>query len=156
VGVHDLVPEVLAEMGVREVFHKVQLKPGKPLWFGVHERDGRHGLVFGLPGNPVSSLVCYYLFVAPAIRALAGRGFVGLAAGRARLTGDFQHRGNRATYRPALVRASDAGPTVEPVRWLGSADLASLAAANALIAFPPREHAFAAGDEVTVLPFPEP
>ena len=74
-GKFDLVPEVLAELGVEEVFHKIALRPGKPLWFGVKDFGDRRTLVFGLPGNPVSSFVCFELFVRPAIAALAGRGF---------------------------------------------------------------------------------
>ena len=63
-GVLDLVPQVLQELGVEQIFHKVNLKPGKPLWFGVNADT--QTLVFGLPGNPVSSLVCCELFVRPA------------------------------------------------------------------------------------------
>jgi molybdopterin molybdotransferase len=150
VGVHDYVPEVLAELGVTEIFHKVQLKPGKPLWFGFRETDGRRTLVFGLPGNPASSLVCFHVFVLPALRALAGLGFAGMRRREARLGSDFHNRGNRATFRPALLRETDEGATVEPIRWLGSADLAALHAANALIGFPPRDQHYVAGDAVGV------
>ena len=66
-GVLDLVPKVFQELGVRQVFHKVSVKPGKPVWFGVRSEAGRPTLVFGLPGNPVSSLVCFELFVRPAL-----------------------------------------------------------------------------------------
>ena len=69
VGRHDHVKPVLAELGVREVFWRIAHKPGKPLWFGVAPGGG---LVFGLPGNPVSSLVCFGLFVRPALRAMQG------------------------------------------------------------------------------------
>ena len=69
-GVLDLVPAVLRDLGVEQVFHKVNLKPGKPLWFGTRKL---RTLVFGLPGNPVSSLVCFELFVRPAIAKLSGR-----------------------------------------------------------------------------------
>ena len=74
-GQRDLVPDTLASLGVRKVFHKINLKPGKPLWFGVAAaRGGRPGaLVFGLPGNPVSGLVGFMLLVRPALAALAGR-----------------------------------------------------------------------------------
>jgi molybdopterin molybdotransferase len=72
-GVLDLAPGVLNDVGVRQIFHKIQLKPGKPLWFGVVESKDAKKLVFGLPGNPVSSLVCFELFVRPAIARLAGR-----------------------------------------------------------------------------------
>ena len=69
-GVLDLVPSVLAELGVKQVFHKVNLKPGKPLWFGTFTAsDGTVKPVFGLPGNPVSTLVCFELFVRSGARA---------------------------------------------------------------------------------------
>ncbi|GAH03831.1 unnamed protein product, partial [marine sediment metagenome] len=77
-GVLDLVPSVLEGLGVEQVFHKVQIKPGKPVWFGVKrsaaDGDGPPTLVFGLPGNPVSVWVCFELLVRPAIGALSGRG----------------------------------------------------------------------------------
>ena len=68
VGPHDLVRSVGAALGIEEVLWGVAVKPGKPLWFGVCDRT----LVFGLPGNPVSSLVCFELFVRPAVLALQG------------------------------------------------------------------------------------
>ena len=68
VGPHDLVRRIEAELGVEEVFWGVSVKPGKPLAFGVRGQT----IVFGLPGNPVSSLVCSVLFVLPALRALQG------------------------------------------------------------------------------------
>src|SRR4051794_1822350 len=65
-GVLDLVPATLQKLGVQQLFHKVNLKPGKPLWYGVKiSAAGSKTLVFGLPGNPVSSLVCFELFVRP-------------------------------------------------------------------------------------------
>jgi molybdopterin molybdotransferase len=154
VGVLDLVPKVLAHLGVREVFHKVQLKPGKPLWFGVREKGDRRALVFGLPGNPASTFVCFHLFVLPALRALSGQGFVGLPRSTAKMKTDFHHRGNRATFRPAYFEETDRGPTVAPIRWLGSADLAALTGANALIAFAPRDEQYTSGDQVDVLLLP--
>src|SRR5206468_1493909 len=72
-GNKDLVPDALESLGVRPVFHKVRLKPGKPLWFGVgpdRDGEGTGPLVFGLPGNPVSGLVGFSLFVRPALDAL--------------------------------------------------------------------------------------
>ncbi len=74
-GTKDLVPATLVDLGVEPVFHKVNVKPGKPLWFGVGpSRGDKPGiLVFGLPGNPVSGVVCFLLFVRPALEALAGQ-----------------------------------------------------------------------------------
>lgn len=147
-GVLDLVPEVLAELGVRKVFHKVSVKPGKPLWFGMHDRGQSQTLVFGLPGNPVSSLVCFELFVRPALSRLGGRAFAGLAAVSARLASEFVHRGDRPTYHPALLDESPEGATVEPLRWHGSADLRGLASANALVHFPGGDRTFSAGERL--------
>src|SRR5262249_31382256 len=132
-GVLDLVPRVLAELGVEQVFHKVNLKPGKPLWFGMR-RGHSTTLVFGLPGNPVSTLVCFELFVRPAIRQLSGCAAIRSGAIEARLTQEFMHKGGRPTYYPA--RLEEGGATVTPLAWQGSADLRAFATANALIHFP--------------------
>jgi molybdopterin molybdotransferase len=148
-GVLDLVPAVLAELGVRQVFHKIEMKPGKPLWFGVAKNSA---LVFGLPGNPVSSLVCFELFVKPAIARIAGRYWQPPHPTRpAKLTQEFTHRGDRPTYWPAVVVASPDGALVEPKPWHGSADLRGFAGANALVAFPAGERRYQPGDMVDVL-----
>ena len=104
---------MLAELGVEQVFHKIALRPGKPLWFGVKHDGDRRVLVFGLPGNPVSSLVCFELFVRPAIAALAGRGFRQLSAVRAKLTHAYDHAGGRAACLPALLSGSGSSFSVE-------------------------------------------
>ena len=151
-GVKDLVPKVLTELGVVEVFHKVRLKPGKPIWFGVAERGDSTTLVFGLPGNPVGSLVCFELFVRPALARLAGRATKGLRSVKTELSTDFTHRGDRPTYFPARLSMDENGTHhVQPIRWHGSADLASLAEADALIAFEPGDREYAARQVVDVL-----
>lgn len=152
-GKFDLVPQVLAEQGVEQVFHKIALRPGKPLWFGVkrHTSATRNTLVFGLPGNPVSSLVCFELFTRPAIAALGGHGFAQLATVRATLNHAYEHAGGRAACLPARVHESAAGNTVEILRWQGSADLATLAGANALVRLPTQPHQFNVGDTLDAL-----
>ncbi|MFN3871804.1 MAG: gephyrin-like molybdotransferase Glp [Ignavibacterium sp.] len=70
VGKYDFLKEIFEEQGVKEKFWKVNIKPGKPIYFGVYEKDDRRILVFGLPGNPVSSLVNFYVFIKPAIEFL--------------------------------------------------------------------------------------
>ncbi|MBI2826765.1 MAG: molybdopterin molybdotransferase MoeA [Planctomycetia bacterium] len=151
-GVLDLVPRVLADLGATEVFHKVRLKPGKPLWFGVQAADDRAKLIFGLPGNPVSSFVCFELFVRPAIERLRGRDATSGRRAQARLTKEYRQRGDRTTYFPAtLSTRPDGTHAVTPVGWQGSADLRGLSAANALAIFPPGEKTFAEGDVVDVL-----
>lgn len=154
-GVLDLVPGVLEALGVRKVFHKVSIKPGKPLWFGVLPNESGERLVFGLPGNPVSSLVCFELFVRPAIARLAGRADGALEETTAALTVEHAHRGNRPTYHPARLKVADGQTTVEPVRWQGSGDLRALAAANALACFPAGDHTYPAGRAIRVLRLPE-
>jgi molybdopterin molybdotransferase len=173
-GVLDLVPRVLAEAGVQQVFHKVNLKPGKPLWFGAKGNaefgmrnsecgDGSSGipnsefriphsktLVFGLPGNPASTLVCFELFVRPALRRLAGHVEVRPPV-MARLDAHFNHRGNRPTYHPGRLEQAPNGAGVVPVRWQGSADLRALALANCLIHFPAGDQEYPPGKEVEVI-----
>jgi molybdopterin molybdotransferase len=138
-GRYDLVPAALAEVGVEAVFHKVRVKPGKPLWFGAGPARGdRPGaLVFGLPGNPVSGLVSFLLFVRPALDALAGFGHHPPRPASCRLSRPFAHRGDRPTYHPA--RWVDPSRTIaEPLAWAGSGDLLTVAKADGFVAFPPR------------------
>ncbi|HZN34184.1 MAG TPA: molybdopterin molybdotransferase MoeA, partial [Pirellulaceae bacterium] len=151
-GVLDLVPQVLAELGVRQVFHKVNLKPGKPLWFGVHPRSaGVSTLVFGLPGNPVSTLVSFELFVRPAIGVLSGRGPIGLTKMRGRLSREHRQRGERPAYWPSASHIAATGCEVTPLAWKGSGDLRTLSEANALACFPAGDRVFAAGETIEIL-----
>ncbi len=131
-GVLDLVPKVLGELGVRQVFHKVRLKPGKPLWFGIFEDAAGDTLVFGLPGNPVSSLVCFELFVRTAIATFGNRPS-DVETPRARITEDLSHKGDRETYWPGFCYTESNTLFVRPLDWKGSADLCTLSNANCLI-----------------------
>ncbi len=142
-GKLDLVPEVLAAAGVVAHFHKVRMKPGKPVFFGTRGDT----LVFGLPGNPGGAFVAFELFVKPALRALAGHATVDTRI-RLPLATDLVTTNDRPTFRPA--RLTPAG--VEPLPWFGSADLHALLTADALIAVPPGEVRLTAGTPVDVLP----
>jgi molybdopterin molybdotransferase len=146
-GKLDLVPGVLQELNVQARFHKVKLKPGKPVFFGTHER----GLVFGLPGNPVSALVCFELFVRPAIRRLAGHADPGPFLVRATLVEDFPHRSDRATYYPAWLEDVETGSSVRTVSWFGSPDLHSLTRANCFVVLPAGDQTYRAGTPINVL-----
>jgi molybdopterin molybdotransferase len=151
-GVMDLVPSILAELGVAQVFHKVRMKPGKPLWFGVRDNGGRRTLVFGLPGNPVSTLVSFQLFVKPALQALAGGEFSAASPVRGQLTASINHRGDRPTYYPCRLEPGTQGPeTVEPLAWRGSADLAALTRANGLLLLPAGDYELAVGTPVDAI-----
>jgi molybdopterin molybdotransferase len=158
-GQRDLVPEALASLGVRRVFHKINLKPGKPLWFGVaEERNGRRGaLVFGLPGNPVSSLVGFMLFVRPALSALAGRSLVTSPLLDVKLESGFVQRGERVTYFPAcIVPAAGSGAaglrSIKTLAWAGSADLCTVASADGFAVFPAGDRDYRPGEIVEFLP----
>jgi molybdopterin molybdotransferase len=149
-GKLDLVPDVLREAGVEAHLHKVEMKPGKPVFFGKRPPT----LVFGLPGNPVSALVCFELFVAPAVRRLRGHADPGPHFVTAVLAEDFSYRTDRPTYHPARLEAADGGWRVRPVPWFGSSDLRGLGAANALIVFPAGDHRHQAGQPFPVLRLP--
>jgi len=150
-GDHDYVPRVLADLGVEQVLHRVRLKPGKPFWFGVAAQGERRTLVFGLPGNPVSCLVCFELFVRPALGRLAGRVDAGLPRRELRLAAEFDHRGDRPTYYPARLRQEAGEQRVAPLDWQGSADLRTAADADALVLFAAGRRRYEAGELVPVL-----
>jgi molybdopterin molybdotransferase len=150
-GKLDLVPAVLEGLGVQAHFHKVTMKPGKPVLFGSRGDT----LVFGLPGNPVSALVCFELFVRPALRRLMGHAEAGPRTIQVPLAEDFAYRSDRPTYYPARLEVTDDGWRVRAVPWFGSADLRSLTAANALVVLPAGDHRHQAGQKFPVLTIEE-
>jgi molybdopterin molybdotransferase len=147
VGVHDFVRQVEAELGVREVFWGVSVKPGKPISFGV--REGH--LVFGLPGNPVSALVGFELFVRPAVRALQGAAESGPEWERGRLAEGVRANSRRDELIRARARVGDEGITLEPLAGRESHMIARAAGANALVLVPRGEGELAAGSSVRYL-----
>jgi len=132
VGPHDLVRRVEAELGVEEVFWRVSVKPGKPIAFGVRERT----LVFGLPGNPVSALVGFVLFVEPAIRALQGVPDPLPRFDRGRLVAARRRNPERDELVRARLRRSEDGPLLEPLSGQESHMIARSAGADALVFVP--------------------
>jgi molybdopterin molybdotransferase len=152
-GVKDLVPGVLAELGVSQHFHKVRMKPGKPLWFGTRDAGDRRTLVFGLPGNPVSTYVSFVLFVAPALKTLAGDRVRPSVPEVYPITGPFRHRGERPTFHPCRLAfpGKDKTPSLELMDWKGSADLATLTRAHYLAVLPEGDYELVAGDNVTAI-----
>ncbi|MDH4260626.1 MAG: molybdopterin molybdotransferase MoeA [Gammaproteobacteria bacterium] len=131
-GRHDHVPEVLGEIGVRCVFHQVSQRPGRPLWFGVNDRGV---MVFALPGNPVSVLVCLARYVIPALSAAAGAGAspwrtVALASA-------FEFRAPLTCFLPALLEYDSDGRTLAAPRPTGgSGDFISLAGTDGFVELP--------------------
>jgi molybdopterin molybdotransferase len=141
VGPHDHVKPALAALGVEEVFWRVALRPGKPMWFG---RRGSQ-LVFGLPGNPVSAIVCFLLFARPALAALQG---VALPPQRGRaVLGEAVPR-QRTREEAVRVRLED-GRAI-PTGPQGSHQLSSMLGADALAIVPRGDGRLEAGAEVEI------
>ena len=132
VGPHDLVRAVAAELGARELFWGVAMRPGKPLSFAVRDAT----LVFGLPGNPVSSLVGAALFVLPALRALQGASSPGPRWQSGTLTGSVRRNAHRDDFLRARTAVTDDGTTLAPVVGQESHMIVHAAAADALVHVP--------------------
>ena len=133
-----------------------RFKPGKPVWFGVFSRPrgGGRCLVFGLPGNPASSLVCFELLVRPALAQLLGRPAERwhLPRLRARLAAAAKGAEDRPVYAPCrLERDSDGSLIAHPLPWTGSSDLVGLAVADVLLALPAGVRRAEPGDDVEVV-----
>ncbi len=146
-GVHDLVEEALAAEGVNLLFRKVAIRPGKPAVFG---RKGSC-LVFGLPGNPVSSLVIFEVLVAPSLRKRMGMGSPEGRFLEAALEEEVRQSPGRTAYLPGNLRFADGSARIRPVPTRGSADLLAHSRADALFIVPSERDFLPAGERVRVL-----
>jgi molybdopterin molybdotransferase len=147
VGPHDLVRRILSELGVEEDFWGVAVRPGKPLAFGSRGRT----LVFGLPGNPVSSLVAVELFVRPALLALQGASDPAPRYEVARLGSALRRNPARAELVRARTSHGEAGTLLEPVTGQESHMIVRAAGADALVLVPAGDGELAAGEQVRYL-----
>ncbi|MCK0170705.1 molybdopterin molybdotransferase MoeA [Aliiroseovarius sp. S1123] len=144
VGDHDIVGAVAAEMGMDQSFYKVLMRPGKPLMAGRMA----DAVMIGLPGNPVSSMVCGHVFLVPALRAMQGLGEAAAPRHHAVLTADIGPNGPREHYMRARVDNGE----ITVFDSQDSALLSVLAQANALLVRPVSAPALAAGAQVEYLP----
>jgi molybdopterin molybdotransferase len=156
VGAHDHVKAALAELGVEEVFWGVALRPGKPTWFGTFSRPGTYArgssglvLVFGLPGNPVSAMITFRLFVRPALAALQGARFETRRA-QAVLDVDYPKRPGRAEVVRSRLEARDDGWHVTPTKDQSSHVLTSMLGADALAYLEQQRGDVRAGERVEI------
>ena len=147
VGPHDHVKPALEALGVRETFWGVALQPGKPTWFGVHPKGV---LVFGLPGNPVSAVVTFSLFVAPALARLQGAAPPGPPHPSATLAVDVRRNPRREQAVRVTLALSDDGLRATPNGAQGSHILSSLLGADALAMIPQGEGTLSAGTTVAL------
>ncbi len=148
VGEHDLVGPVLKSVGMELAFWKINMRPGKPL---LHGRLGQQRVI-GLPGNPVSALICSRVFLVPLVRALLGLPHEDAASITAPLAEPVEANGPRQHYMRAILdRGPDGRQQVRLARSQDSSLLAPLAASNVLLVRPPGAPALPAGSEVSIL-----
>ncbi len=162
VGDRDHVRGVLHDLGVREHFWRIAVKPGKPAYFGKYVHRGGRGaggrrgggtcLVFGLPGNPVSALVCFHQLVRPALLKMMGRPSPAPLVLRARLLGGRSKSPGRLEWLRGVLSSESGDLRVKVVPGQDSHMLGGLAAANCLIEFPREADRLADGQEVMVEP----
>lgn len=162
-GKFDLVEQALASVGASFFFTGVQIQPGRPVVFGAipaaraKVKPATSAAVpaaiplFGLPGNPVSVMVTFDLFVRPLLQALCGASPARLPAVRARLASDFKTKTGLTRFLPALLKGGLYDPEVEPIPWQGSGDLLASARANCYLVVPPDRELIPAGEMVSIL-----
>jgi molybdopterin molybdotransferase len=146
-GKYDLVESVLKAMGAEFFFDAVAIRPGKPTVFGIC----RGKPVFGLPGNPVSTMVTFELFVVPAIDLLSGAETRALPLLEARLAEAMNEKPGLTHFLPARIEWSGPMPEVKPLRWQGSGDIAALAKANCFLVVPADREKIEIGERLSVL-----
>ncbi|WP_415393378.1 gephyrin-like molybdotransferase Glp [Paracoccus sp. SJTW-4] len=150
VGEHDLIARVAADLGMERAFHRIAMRPGRPLMAG---RLG-DGAMLGLPGNPVSAIVTAVLFMQPLIRAMQGHAAPQPVVRHAALAGDLPPEGGRQHYLRAALREDGRGTVIAPFGDQDSARLALLAQADALLVRPAGDPARRAGELMQYIPLP--
>ncbi len=150
-GKYDLVEQVLREFRAEFFFTGALIQPGKPIVFGRIPSQKGWTYFFGLPGNPVSTQVCFHLFVAPMLRALCGRTEISPRFVEARLTEAVKGGARVTRFLPAELAGGWDGVAVSVVGWQGSGDVAANARGNGYVVLPAGVEAFAAGETVRVL-----
>ena len=148
VGDHDLVGKVAGDMGLERAFWKIAMRPGKPLMAGRIAGS----VLLGLPGNPVSSIVCGHLFMLPMLRAMQGLPQGPAPRATARLAEDLPANGPREHYMRATLDRTCAMPVIRPFDRQDSALLSILTRADALLVRPAGDGPVAAGTEVSYVP----
>ena len=147
VGKYDLVEQVLAELQASFLFTSVQIQPGRPAVFG----QARGRFFFGLPGNPVSTMVTFELFARPMVEALCGMTPRKLVFPRARLRSEVRTRTGLTRFLPASLTGEFDDAQVELVHWQGSGDMAATVRANCYLMVLPDRELLSAGEWVPIL-----
>ena len=150
-GKYDLVEEVLLSLGAEFFFTGALIQPGKPVVFGRLALPERSVYLFGLPGNPVSTMVTFMLFVRPLLSVLCGEPFRGPRFAYARLTRQVDVKPGLTRFLPATLHADATDVTVELVAWQGSGDLAGTSRSDCFLVVPADRPQLRVGETVTVL-----
>lgn len=150
-GKYDLVEIVLQELGAEFIFTGAKIQPGKPVVFGKVTWRGKAKYFFGLPGNPVSTMVTFELFARPMIEALSGSTAMPLRYDSARLRSEIKTKTGLTRFLPAILTGEFESQEVELVRWQGSGDMVSTARANCLAVIPPDREKIEAGEVLSLL-----
>jgi len=148
-GKYDLVEQVLADFKAEFFFTGAKIQPGKPVVFGRVPGSAKY--FFGLPGNPVSTMVTFELFVRPIIDALSGATPQKLVFLRAQLKSEIKTKTGLKRFLPAMLSGEFEQAEVELLPWQGSGDIAATARANCYVVIPPDRESIAAGEWVAVL-----
>jgi molybdopterin molybdotransferase len=146
-GRYDLVEQVLSELHAEFFFTGAKIQPGRPVVFGKCGST----YFFGLPGNPVSTMVTFELFARPLLQALAGQAPQRLAFLHARLKNEIKVKIGLKRFLPAILSGEFERTEVELVSWQGSGDIAAIARANCYIVIPPDRERLSAGEWVAVM-----
>jgi molybdopterin molybdotransferase len=146
-GKYDLVEKVMREMETEFYFDAVAIRPGKPAVFG----KCREKFVFGLPGNPVSTMVAFELFVAPAVDLLSGGEARDLLLLDARLGEALDEKPGVTHFLPARMEGQGANREVVALKWQGSGDIAALARSNCFVVVSAEKEKIAVGERVEVM-----
>jgi molybdopterin molybdotransferase len=148
VGKYDLVEQVLKEMHVEFFFDAIAIRPGRPAVFGARNNTP----VFGLPGNPVSTMVAFELLVVPAIEAMSGHPPSSLHLFKAKLAHPVDEKPPLAHFLPARVEWPDGQATVEALHWEGSGDIGAVVRGNCFLVVHESKQKLKAGEIVDILP----
>jgi molybdopterin molybdotransferase len=150
-GQYDFVEQALLNLQAEFFFTGVRIQPGRPVVFGRLPANGRPRYFFGLPGNPVSTLVTFALFAAPLLAALAGDASLGPHFVEARLASDVRAKTGLTRFLPARIESDNTGATLHPLAWQGSGDQSAASRANVFVVVPEDASAIAAGERVSAL-----
>ncbi len=146
-GDYDIVPEILQDEGVNILFHRVMVKPGKPLLFG---KKGMN-IIFGIPGNPVSNFTSFHVFIKGALYLMTGINNYSPCFIKARITSDYKNTSKRLHIIPSRYTVVDGKFTVKPFKLRGSADIIGCAGSNCLMFVDKDTEYIPEGEDIKIL-----